>query len=157
MNKDNVAKWADDHIIVLGRGKAASEATKAALVAKLERDEAEESAPEMNSAETNKAKSIANRLTDEARAYLADPDANEAPDALAVTETIGARILITYGGPTVEAIIETTRDESGIAETTGRIEWSHGSETAAHPLTGEEAADIWEAYGLEGLANEARA
>jgi hypothetical protein len=45
MNKDNVAKWADDHIVVLGRGKAASEATKAALVAKLERDEAEETSP----------------------------------------------------------------------------------------------------------------
>ena len=105
---------------------------------------------------TNPATQIATQLVEEARAYLADPsdDKAEALGELAMTPTIGARLFITYGGPTVEAVIETTRDEFGIVETTGRIEWSHGSETAAHTLTGEEAADLWEAYGLEGLANE---
>ena len=33
--------WVDEHVIVIGRGKA-SEATKEALIAQLERDEAEE-------------------------------------------------------------------------------------------------------------------
>ncbi len=37
----NPQNWIDEHVVVIGRGKA-SEATKAALVAKLERDEAEE-------------------------------------------------------------------------------------------------------------------
>ena len=37
----NPRDWVEKHVIVIGRGKA-SEATKEALIAKLERDEAEE-------------------------------------------------------------------------------------------------------------------
>ena len=105
---------------------------------------------------TNPATQIATQLVDDARAYLADPsdDKAEVLGGLAMTPTIGARLFITHGGPTVEAVIETTRDEFGIVETTGRIEWSHGSEQYAHTLTEEEAADLWEAHGLEDLAND---
>jgi hypothetical protein len=114
---------------------------------------------------TNPATQVATELAAEARDHLECLSAegpwptrkpSDALDALAITPTTGARVLLTYGGPTVEAVLETTRDELGVVRTTGRIEWAHGGETAVHILTGEQAADLWQAYGLENLVDEVR-
>lgn len=109
-------------------------------------------------ADTNRATEIATELVREAQDHLEALGLEGFPNwsrsdglpALAITPTIGARVLLTHGGPTVEMVLETTHDREGkIVETTGRIEWSHGDQTAAHTLTAEQASDLWYAYALE--------
>jgi|LakMenEpi03Aug12_release.lakeMendotaPanAssembly.Ray.scaffolds.fasta_scaffold130820_4 hypothetical protein len=90
------------------------------------------------------ARATARRLLDEAEAFFADPDHAEAPEAIEVIPLHGARLLITYGGPTVELILERADDEYS-----GRIEASHGRDEDRCELTAEEAERLYVAYGLD--------
>ena len=83
------------------------------------------------------ARATARRLLDEAEAFFADPDHAEAPEAIEVIPLHGARLLITYGGPTVELILERADDEYS-----GRVEASHGRDEDRHELAAEEAERV---------------
>lgn len=104
---------------------------------------------------SNDAAIAAAALVAEARAYMDATEAPEAPQALAITPTVGARVLVSYGGPTIELVLETTRDQGGRIETTGRVEYvDQGRAVQVHSLDEDDAEDLWEAYGLEDLAGK---
>lgn len=90
------------------------------------------------------ARATARHLIAEAETYFADPDHAEAPEAIEITPLHGARILITYGGPTVELILERAGDEY-----TGRVEASHGRDEDRYELTAEEAERLYVAYAID--------
>lgn len=97
------------------------------------------------------ARATATALLQEAEAYFADPEHAEAPEAIDVTPLRGARILITYGGPTVELILERVGDDYR-----GRVEASHGRDEDRYELTADEAERLYVAYALDVVEELAR-